>query len=118
ALAAQRSRSRGGILLGVAEARASVAVDELVLADLNHVAVPQDVMLDAARADVQPVRAVQVLDDALMKVRRHLRVMPRDELAADLQIVVRRAADDEAAGRKGDVRDELVVEEQIEGRRR
>src|SRR5690606_3924005 len=43
-----------------------------------------------------------------------LRMVPRDELAADLNVVVRGPADDRAAGPQREMSDELVLEEQVD----
>ena len=76
---------------------AHVAINELVLAELDDVAVGQHVLLDALRANEHAVRAVQVLDDRLRLVGNDLCVMPGDEAALDLHVVVGRAADDRLA---------------------
>src|SRR5690606_10913459 len=81
--------------------------------DLDDVAVGQRVLLDAAGVDENAVGAVQVLDDRTAALGNDLRVMARDELAADLNVVVRRPADDRAARPQREMSDELVLEEQI-----
>ena len=73
-----------------------VEIHDLVLAENDDVAVVQVMAADALRLHVDAVRAVQVLEHATLESRRDLAVVPADELALDLHVVVDRAADDQA----------------------
>src|SRR6185436_17550225 len=75
-------------------------------------------MFYALRADEDAVRAVQVLDHGVVAIRDDLRVMARDELAANLEIVVRRAADDCTADLEIVLGDELILEQHVKPRER
>src|SRR5487761_2061088 len=74
--------------------RALVEVHDFMLADGDDVAVVQIMAPNALRMHIDAVRAVQILDHATIGLREDLAVVPADELAVDLQVVVRGAACD------------------------
>ena len=105
------NRGRGvRVLDAAAVARALVDVQQLVLTDRHHVTVVEIVIAHALGLQVDAVGAVQILDDAALRRGDDLAVMAADEAAVDLQIVGRRAADDEPS------RMELVLAHGLAGR--
>jgi len=69
---------------------------EFVRAEVDHVPVDQPVPPHALALQVDAVGAVEVLDHADRGADDDLRVMAAHELAVDLQVVVRRAANEDA----------------------
>ena len=89
---------------GIARFRqALIHVDELVLADNDDVAIVEIVAAHALGLHVDAVRAVEIFDHARVGGRDDLTVMAADKPAVDLQIVVRRAADDDPSNMSGDL---------------
>lgn len=70
-------------------AGAQVVIDELVHAQGDDVAIFQTILFHLAIADENTVRAVQVFDDAAVLVTDQLGVMPADELALDVDFIIR-----------------------------
>src|SRR5450631_1095682 len=79
---------------GARPRRAFIDIHDFVLAHLDHVAVIEVVAPYALGLHVDSIGAVQVLDEAGGGLRHDLTVVPADELAVDLQIVVRCSTDD------------------------
>src|SRR5205823_1602075 len=97
-------------LWALARQRAHVAIQQLVLAELNDVAVRERVVLDPFGAYEHAVRAVQIFDDGLRALRDDLSVVSRDELAADLHVVFGGTPDDRAPQRQHELAYELIVQ--------
>ena len=72
-----------------------LAVDEAqrVVADGDHVAVLQRVLLDDLAVDVGAVRAVQVLEERVVEDVDHERVVTADGRVVDADVVVRQTPD-------------------------
>ena len=66
-----------------------VDVAELVVADRDHVAVLQRVLLDQLAVDVGAVRAVQVLEKRVVEDVDDQRVVTADGRVVDADVVVR-----------------------------
>src|SRR5690242_10820525 len=73
-----------------------VDVHDLVLTDLNDVAIVKHASAHAFATQIDAVGAVQIFESCGLSGGDDLRVMTADVLAVDLQIVVGRAAHDEA----------------------
>jgi hypothetical protein len=70
-----------------------------MLAELNNVAVDEPVALDPARVDKNTVGAVQVFQHAAVAYGRYLGVMPGNEFARNLQVVIGGSADNRSSER-------------------
>src|SRR5580698_3785303 len=68
-----------------------------MLADHDHVAIVQIVPAHALGLHVNAVRAVEILDEAGIDLSDDLTVVPADELAVDLQIVILSSADHDSS---------------------
>ena len=83
---------------GVAQPRnALVDVHDFVLTDLHHVSVVQIVPTYALGLHINAVGTVEIFDEARVGMRNDVTVMPTDELAVDLQIIIRGPANHQAA---------------------
>ena len=100
------------VIVGIGEVGRAALVDiqDLVLADADHVAVAQRVAAHALAANGDAVGAVEILDDGhAIAARDQLAVMPADEAAVDLQVVVRGAPDDLATRHQVQLTDRFAL---------
>ena len=105
-----RSSRHAGSIRTSGDAR----IEQLVDADLDHVALCKLRAPDAPAAHEDAVGAVQVLDRAAVARRDDLGVMPAHELAVDLQVVVRGAPDHEPSRREQRLADHGALQREHE----
>src|ERR1019366_2173282 len=77
--------------------RAVVDVHDLVLTDVHDVAVVQIVTVHPPVLHINSVRAVEIFDDTVIAAAHDLAMVPADEHAVDLYVIIRRPSDHHAA---------------------
>ena len=76
-------------------------IDEFVHAERNYVAVVEAIFLDLFLTDEYAVRAVQIFDNATTFVTDKLRMVAAHKFTLDVNLVIRRTADNHATQREG-----------------